>query len=77
MGFRCVKKSVTRNAGIKNKFTGQGFSNLAIILLTNILAGKPDHSAGHVERILAALQHAAQPVQRRILVRASHGLMQR
>lgn len=44
------------------------FSNLVVILLTHILACKTDQSAGHIERVLAPLQHAAQPIQRRILV---------
>lgn len=44
---------------------------------THVLAGEADQPASHVERILAALQHAAQPVEGRVLVGAPHGLVQR
>lgn len=45
--------------------------------LTHVLAGEPHEPPGHVERVLAALQHAAQPVERGAGVGAPHGLVQR
>lgn len=44
--------------------------------LTHILAGEADHSASHVQGVLTPLQHAAKPIEGRILIGASHGLMQ-
>lgn len=46
------------------------------MFLTYVLAGKADHSACHIEGVLTPLQHAAKPIEGRILIGASHGLMQ-
>ena len=43
----------------------------------HVLAGKARHAAGDVERVLAGLQHARQPVHRRVRVGIAHGLVQR
>ena len=42
--------------------------------VADVLAGEDDHAAGDVARVLAALEHRRQVVQRRVGVRAARGL---
>lgn len=51
-------------------------NSLVKVFLTYVLAGKADHSACHIKGVLTPLQHAAKPIEGRILIGASHGLMQ-
>lgn len=44
--------------------------------LTYVLAGKAHKPARHVQRVLASLQHPAQPVEGSVFIRAPHWLMQ-
>lgn len=65
----CKKLKKKYKKRIKNK-------SLLNVFLTNVLAGKADHSACHIKRVLTPLQHAAKPIEGRILIGASHGLVQ-
>ena len=43
----------------------------------HVLAGKPDHAAGHIQWVLAGFQHPGQPVHGGVRVRIAHGFVQR
>ena len=44
--------------------------------VADVLGRHPDDPPGHVGGIAAAIQHPGQPVERRVGVRAAHGLVQ-
>ena len=56
---------------------GDGLLQRAGVGQADILAGKADHTAGHIQRVFARFQHARQPVDGRIRVGVAHRLVQR
>ena len=56
---------------------GRGDFNRPAVGHSNVLAGKADEAPRNVEGVLAALQHAGQPVDCSVGVAVAHGFVQR